>query len=387
MKLKLVALALFYTVLILTAVFFMPDYGRSPDSYAYLESALSMYAGKGYLFNGKWNSLWPLGYSSCILLVYSLLPISVLWASKLVNIIFIYIILHFFYRRYKHRAFTISLVIGYLCRMASYTWSETAFISLLLIGTYLLYDQINKRDIKTAILSKFLYFILIYITFLIRYIGSFIGILLGILSLFFVWKKQYKLARYLFTNSALVTIGYYLYFQLNKYKGNLVWGGNRIDEIKPWREVLLLVIPGLINEFILLRDANLPDPLAIIGFVIQASLFLYIFRIYKDHIFRISADFSLPKLLFITGGLYLSIIFYLRFFSAFDMLTYRLLAPVTVLWLVAGIDWLSHPSRSNLWSRVQTPVTVFFLTVTVTNLLPKDLTKLHTLLQKLIPVI
>lgn len=360
----------------------MPDYGRTPDSYGYLESAVSMAEGKGYQYKSIWNSLWPIGYSTCILIIYLILPVSVLWASKIVNILFLWGIIYFFHKKHAERAFIFALPVGYLCKMAAYSWSETAYIVLLILSIYALHEYLNRTN-QGLVWERFKFYFLAYASFLIRYIGLFMGLVTGALSVYYTWKRDFKKAKWTFLNSVLLFMGYYGYFLLNKYKGQLVWGGNRIDEIKPWKEVLALVIPGLMNEFILLRDVSLPDPLAWIGLVIQLLLMLYIVSIYRKELLTISFTLSRPMLLFLTGFLYLSIIFYLRFFSAFDMLSYRLLAPTTLLWLIAGLDWLSNPIRNDLWRKIEWPVTLFLLTMTITNLLPKNLSKLEAIFNRL----
>lgn len=375
---KLLVLGALYTLLICGVIPFAPNQGCSPDSYAYLESALALLNGEGYQWHSSWNALWPLGYSACIACVHLLLPVSLLWASKLVNLLALYVLLYALHRTYGDRAYILGFALGYLTKMAVYTWSETLFIVILILVCLQLY-----RHWRYESANSFYFVGLSYAAFLVRYIGGFVGVSLAIAAVYFQYNQSYRRAQWSLRMFGTLAVSYCLYFGINLWQGSSLWGGARFVETEPLPALLGGIAQGWFNEFVLLRDAPVEDMLLWIGLGIQVVLLTYLFKIYswKDVAFSLSR----PSLYLYVGGLYGLIITTLRLISPFDSLNYRLLAPATLLGCLAALDWLSSPLRAKQWAKAKRPVLVFFIMIPLTNLLPKELFKLRTLFQLIIP--
>ncbi|OZI07782.1 hypothetical protein BWI93_12500 [Siphonobacter sp. BAB-5385] len=375
---KLLALAAFYSLLICEGLRFVPDQGCTPDSYAYLESALALSSGEGYQWHGGWNTLWPLGYSACIAFVHWLLPVSLLWASKLVNLLAIYGLLYVLHRTYGNRAYVMGSALGYLTKMAIYTWSETLFIVILVLVCLQLY-----RHWTHEAANSFAFLGLSYAAFLVRYMGGFVGVSLAIATVYFQQNRLHLQAQWSLRMFSTLAVGYGLYFGVNLWQGDSLWGGARFVETEPLPALLGGIAQGWFNEFIVLRDAAVDDPLLWVSLLIELALFIYIFNVYswKGTTFNLSR----ASIYLYVGGVYGLIITFLRLISPFDPLNYRLLAPTTLLGCLAALDWLSSPLQARYWEKVKRPVLLFFIMIPLTNLLPKELFKLRTLFQLIIP--
>lgn len=371
----LLLIALVYGLLLFAAIPQAADLGRTPDSYGYLASAEALRAGKGYVWEGTWNSMWPIGYSAAIALIQLLTGLPGLWASKVVNLLAIWGLLFFLYREYRERALVPALAAGYLLKLATYTWSETLFVTVLVVAAHRLARFLEG---KTHVIR---YLIPAACLFLVRYVGGFLGILTGIVPFFF---RQVS-GRRTSGPAAILLAGYAAYFGLNKILGDHVWGGPRFVETEPLPVVVGDGIAGWLNEAVLVRDAPPSDILWWAGLVLQAGLAVGVIRVYRLSFGKWETGISRRRILLYVAAGYSVIVTFLRFLSPFDVLGYRLLAPATLLVCIALLDWLSLPSRAREWSKIRIPVSLFFMAVTIGNLLPREILKLRTLLHTIIP--
>lgn len=369
----LLLLGLVYALLLVATIPLATDMGRTPDSYGYLASAEALVSGQGYTWQGAWNSTWPIGYPVAIAVTEFILPVSGLWASKLVNLFAIWGLLFFLYREYRERALVPALAVGYLLKMATYTWSETLFVACLVVAAHRFARYLAEKAPGYLLPAACL--------FLIRYVGGFLGILTALVPLVF---RQVPFRRT--TGPALVLlVGYAAYFGLNSYLGDHVWGGPRFVETEPLPVVIRDSAAGWLNEAVLFRDAPPPDGLWWIGLLLQLGLAIRIARVYRKELKKPEPGINRRSVLLYVAGGYSIVITFLRFLSPFDLLGYRLLAPATLLICLAALDWLSMPSRKAEWSKIRIPVSLFFIAVMVGNLLPREIVKLRTFLYTIIP--
>ncbi|WP_288424880.1 hypothetical protein [uncultured Spirosoma sp.] len=115
-----------------------PNRFTTVDSGYYLQSATNLLNGQGYVIsnNGQlaWNGIFPIGYSILIALSSFLTNLSVLWASKLVNVLAVSLsAIAWQYRIGTIRTLWLLSVwwLGGFLKILVSTWSETVFLVVL----------------------------------------------------------------------------------------------------------------------------------------------------------------------------------------------------------------------------------------------------------------
>ncbi|CCH54023.1 hypothetical protein BN8_03162 [Fibrisoma limi BUZ 3] len=335
-----------------------PGYLTSPDSGYYLQAAARLLAGQGYVIaeNGRlvWNSTFPIGYSALIAAVAGLTGVSVLVASKLVNVLAIGGMGWLWtYRLGAGRAAWVLSVwwLGQFVRIASYTWSETVFLVLLAEWVWqvhrLLQQPTVSRGLRVCAVATAL--------FLMRYVG---GYVIGVMILIALSNRLLpdKMQRWVGLSGkrtattsllliSLVTLaGLLFYFVLNRQWSGSAFGGERFVPTEPAGTLAVLLIQSLLNEVLLLRDfvPGQDNTLAWVGMVLQTGLVgvgLIQFRRVRDESTALS---ELSRLFIVIGMVYLLVLFVLRTISPFAGPNLRLMAPGTFCLLTAGLLWCSE---------------------------------------------
>ncbi|GGK56894.1 hypothetical protein ACD591_15100 [Rufibacter glacialis] len=381
---KLLLLFLAISLVILVRVALEPDGYTTPDSNHYMKGAggLLTTGDLTYTIGGKTSTftIWPLGYSFSIATVAYLSPFSLLWNSKLVNLLWIALTFLLLRRLYPENAFWIGLVfcMHSILDIFSFTWSEPGFMVIMLWYSVALHHFLFKPDQRTewafhlvfAIIGAFLY----------RYFGAY---LLGVLSLFgvyFLWKRKWKEVGLLIGVAAGV-VGFILsYFWFVQQHTGYYSGTTRIPADESFLYLLQNLAQTQLNEFLLIR--KLPfhqvDYLAILFLVLQLGvLLLVVQRIRKSTSWKETlapkALDSLPLTIAFVGGTYWLTMVVLRFFMKFDMFDFRLITPATFLFLVAGHAYLAATHRRLLLQKIQKPIVFLYFVALAHGLYKKQL--------------
>ncbi len=302
-----------------------PNHFTSPDSAYYLGQANQFLAGQGIQ-----NSTFPLGYPALLAVGSWLTTLPPLWASKLVNWLFIGILGGLWARRLgtARAGWLLSVwLLGGFLRISTYTWSETVFLVLLVEWVWSIHT--SQSSGKTLLLTMGL--------FLVRYVGGFVGIVLLVLR-----PQQLVIAL-----GCLLLMS--LYAGLNYYLTGSPFGGGRF--IGPDQAGVLFPLFGLaiLNEGLLIRDfiPGEPNGLAWCGLMAQLIIITLAVRQYAKipHVGAFALT-PLARQFLITGLVYILVLFTLRGISPFAGPNARLMAPATCCLLWAGLLWLTEsPER------------------------------------------
>jgi hypothetical protein len=325
----LVLIWLLQSALVLLLAYWNPNHFTTVDSGYYLQSASQLLRGEGhsYLENGRtvWNSIFPLGYPAAIAGVALVSGLPVLWASKLVNLLASAVFLYLLHRWFGDRKAVqggVVLLLGQFVKLWAHTWSEPLFLVLLFAWAYLFF----KRSYR-----YYLVFVVGLALMLVRYAGVCIIPLALVLAVIQFRRFQRPQARVSFWLAVgwLFAIGNY--FNYNLYKSGEWYGGERFSETPAFGSSLLLFGRGLLNELFLFRDTDFsgPDPLFMIGLVLQVALILLLFVTRTG--FRSLSPLYPVRFAWYTALSYLIFFFIVRMLSPFDAPGYRLLAPFSFL--------------------------------------------------------
>ncbi|TRX57796.1 hypothetical protein FNH22_15425 [Fulvivirga sp. M361] len=159
---------------------------------------------------------WPIGYSFLIHITSRTTGLSSLWASKLVNVIFLTLIFLLLYLWYNDNAWFVALTfVSYSSfEIFSHTWSEGPFLFFVILLAYLIYKQYDLPDSS----RNWVYLCSCLLAlFLLRYAGLVFLLLIGGLAIYCFWKKDLKgVKQYLMALSvATILIGTYLIYNYN----------------------------------------------------------------------------------------------------------------------------------------------------------------------------
>ncbi len=302
-----------------------PTHATSPDSAHYLRMATDW---------RTYDGIFPPGYSLLIWLVSSVTSLPGLWASKLVN----WLALGFFGWAWAGRVgakptlflLGIWLLPGNL-RIATYTWSETVFIVLLLEAVWWSYRLSVDRSRANALRVAGLLVALVWF----RYVG-----------LFMVLTAVRRTA-------TLYILGITLLLTINLSLTGYLFGGPRLLPTEPWPELLQMVAVAFLNEVLLYNyrpEINIElFGLALLGQVLVVTGVGWM--LWRKGVWQPAQFITNPlaRRLVGVGLVYFLTLFVLRTLSPFDSLTERLMAPGSVCWLVALV--LVGQSQHSIISR------------------------------------
>jgi len=337
-----------------------PTHFVSPDSAYYLSVAGWLVgldgSAYGHVSTG-WDSTFPVGYPLLIGAVARLTATSLLVASKLLNLFLTGVFLLFWRQRVgARRAFWMGsvLLLGGFLRILIYTWSEWAFLVVLLEWVWFVSQPTEPMPEKAdhfRYVGKLL--VLTLALFLLRYVGGYVVGVYGLLTLSTYRQIGWTNARQRLGPDLLyiVSAGLFMlgYFGLNLGLTSSVYGGERfISLAEPTNETVGLLVLSLVNELLLLRD-YIPGEslwLVFVGLGLQVALVRWLWpRIQRQrHTLPdwLPADQRLLRVLLWSAGTYLIILFGLRFFSPFSGPNARLMAPATLPLLLLLAYWISQ---------------------------------------------
>ncbi|MBO0936849.1 hypothetical protein J2I47_09865 [Fibrella sp. HMF5335] len=347
-----------------------PNQFTSPDSTYYLAFAGWLVGLDGNRYghvSTGWDGTFPLGYPLLIGLLAKATGLSLLVASKVLNVGLVAVFLLIWRRRLgARRAVWVGsvLLLGGFVRILTYTWSEWTFLVLLLEWAWFMGHQTALPTYATAAR-------LLLVTmglFLLRYVGGYVVIVYGLQALWTYTRGAYgQASRDVFRQRigpdvlyVAFSVGLMLgYFYLNARITPSAYGGERFYETAEtiWDKLLLIAI-ALPNELLLLRDYVIGEPTSLVwlGLVIQLGLGSWGWRIVWEKRAtlpdELPAEKAMLNWLLLSAGVYLTILFTMRLFSPFNGPNARLMAPVTLpfLWLLAQYfsRWTNVISRRQL---------------------------------------
>lgn len=353
----------------------------TPDSIGYLALAQNLIEGKGFhtffsylpqkdrvLF-----AIWPVGYPVLIYLVAKTLCISVFWASKILNILFVGASLLLFRKLFKKNAYIYGLIfyVASFILIFSHTWSEVPFIfGLLWFSASIFYFYKNG----SSAIYLFNIFASSLFLFLNRYIGAFAFGFMGLMSLNYLMNKDYKTSLKLIVASLLGFMIIALYLYHNYLQTGYPTGILRLPAPETISELLKSLFRALLIEFNLIRTSGSPyieNKLKFIAWLsFQTGLFLFFYYKIKDNIYDINGKkekYPLWLILFSIGVTYLICIVSIRFFFYFVDFYCRLLGPASFLFIISLISYFEFRYAREVFNKLKVPFIIVCITSYLLN--------------------
>ncbi len=314
------------------------------DGRIYLEVAQNLAEGKGfyYLSDGKIvpYTFWPPFFPMLIALIQKLFALDVIQASYLLRFV---LLLYSYFMLYKIlKAFRLSplfIVTGMLVYWFSWTFflnlvslSESLFIPLILSSAYYIY---RWTEIK---FTRYLIFSGIFLGFalLTRYAG--LGIWLGHLLLVFIFSKSAKNAIinafYLTIPVIILFLPWYIYTKQFSDFFERGWSQHIIGTEHLYQFQVTLanwLVPGFTVYLIF--------PFTALAFISILLVWKKAFEILQDKRLLIPVFFSIVFMFFILISI--------SFIDYDTPLDYRILSPVYIYLLLAGMFVLSEIKKLN----------------------------------------
>ncbi|WP_218127136.1 hypothetical protein [Catalinimonas alkaloidigena] len=343
----------------------------SPDSEYYLSCSQNVLDGKGFVLDNPQTgqqipfTVWPVGYPALIALVAWLTGLPVLWSSKLINLLLLAVAFGWLRQLAPARAWWLALAFtsATLLEVFSFTWSEAPFLIVLLVFGGALHRYCAgpggwPRALGLLGLGSAL--------FLLRYIGAFAFLCTAGAALL-VWTRpaqfRYRALPLLVVSlvGMIVVVGYLsiLYMQTGFWTG----GARFVPAQESLGTFGTMLFKALVGEWVI-PYAYYPAMLAKPSFwrvaFVQVGLFGWGF--YRVRRLASRTRITLPAFAWVLVGisvLYLVALVGLRWLSPFDAFGPRLLAPATLLLLVAGLYTIA--CHEPLYRNLRLPLVLLFL--------------------------
>lgn len=391
---KLWCLFLLTVGVVLLRIIVSPSGCISPDSTYYLQGATNLSNGNNYLivFAGKttYNAIWPIGYPLATVILRKISNLDLFWASKLVNLLCLLSCFYAASRWFGTKAWFICLPFctGAMVKIASYSWSETLFISLLLIFVVLLHNilqsiensqqKIPKRQAFPPPIIWFALFLTSFGMFVTRYIGGFTLPILGGFTLYFAIKKDWKTSLHFGLVSLFNLLAFLSYLNYNHLQTGTWAGGEIRDPIdnESFARFAFMVARGLFNEVWVIRDWDFQsnDLVFFWGIALQLIVIWKVIKTIKQlprQQYHLGSFSFVLVLVSLTYAIHLVVA---RRMSAFMDLDFRYFAPMTIpLWL-AFTTWLVEPAQNALYEKTKYWLATLFLASLVDAAIPGSIT-------------
>ncbi len=341
----LIGIFLLSCIVVLTNTTFDTNHACTKDSIEYLKLAQNLLNGQGYhvpAYGDTGHSrelfaIWPIGYPTLIFLVARVTGLSVLWASKVLNLGIVAIILATFRKCFGKDAplYALLLLLYAPNVVFSTTLSEAPYTLGLLLFTFSIWKLLTADEAKaTHYLALFGAFL---VAFLSRYTGFILCGLMGVFAMDLLFlkgrpKDSLKLIG-VATLCASVIVGYfYLNYQETGYTSGLE---------RTFRSESLMQLSFMYLE-VLLRQASLfasDYPLVMViaslmmQYFIADTLFAPHKAYLKDKAKKLLTN-DLCKVCLIVAAGYYACILGVRSIHSFHLYHVRLLYPGTLILLI-----------------------------------------------------
>ncbi len=382
---RLLLLYLAICAVILMRVAVEDDGFTTPDSVHYIAAAETIKEDLSFTYTVNdrtfFLSLWPSGYPVFIALIKSITPLSYLWSSKLVNLLWLGFGFLLIRKYYPVNPTFIAVIFcaNSMLDIFSYTWTEAGFTVGLLwvsLSGYRLYKSNSSYSyhIFEIVLASLL-------AYSYRYVGGFILFLLAALAVLSLLNKKFKVFYSLSFASLLLASGIGAYFWFITQVTGHYSGATRIPPDESFSFLVTNLSIAQVNEFFLIRklDFEAAERLSLVLLALQIILLIYaaaqLVKV-RDFCARLSARSSdtLPLFVFATGIAYWMVVVGLRFFvMKFDLFDFRILAPTSFLCLVSVHMYLAAEHRAPLLAKIKIPIMSIYLLALAHGLYKKNL--------------
>lgn len=235
MRLILVGLAVVFCLFL--RIISQPDRYTSPDSHAYLYKAEHLadhQHGMVTFVNDRLgehkvpSANWPIGYSFFINVVHHATGFSYLWSSKVVNFVFLLLVLWVLHLWFRKDAWLVALAFFSFSSMEifSHTWSEGPFLFFVILLAYLIHRDFRQGPSPRRWIELSL---LLMAIFLVRYAGLIYFMMLGTLILYCLYDKKWRLAKHYALALAISSVSVGAYLAYNYTVSGALFGGHRLN--------------------------------------------------------------------------------------------------------------------------------------------------------------
>ena len=320
----------------------------SPDSDSYLRQAAFFVEGRGIHSRGGVEpepfTTWPLGYPLAIAVAARLTGLSVFWAAKVVNTTAALICIVLLLRALPRTGGTASLALlsGGSITAFSRTLSEGLFTLALLVAALAIARLLERRNASAAVILG----AAVAAAFGIRYIGILLLMPVLAVCLWSAAQRRRRTARLLAGSlvGAALPIGAYLWLN-HVVSGSLLPGAPERQERLP---LFALDAARALAAEANFAFAEYPDT-PLLWAVFAAVMVLTLVVVYQVTIRRRDAAEVLPDrqerltivVLAVAGVFFWTCMVAMGSYRQFDPLSYRLLAPGTVLVTAAAFGVLA----------------------------------------------
>lgn len=348
----------------------------TPDSEFYLRVAENITSGNGmiapevYPFDEQTPevhfAVWPIGYPLMIAFVSKLSGVSLLVASKVVNLLFLGFIFMLFHRWFKKDAWFPALYFFSFAKMEvfSYSWSEGAFLFFVLLLCYWL------SHLCTRFLLIKIVFCLIML-FLLRYAAIIFFLFVGVFGMYQFYSGDKAKAKTLVSSVVVAAIPCFLYLWNNHVNNGYYSGLDRFtpDEMSSWFAIKSSIV-GLVNEFLFVSHyfvlKNNLTGIFILFTTLQLFLYVLLWRSRR----LINRPFFNPVswIMVVMSVVYLVFVGVLQRLHACSYFDYRILAPFSTLLFVAVFWSLSKSKQGVFFEKNKTWIIGFMFICYLMNL-------------------
>ena len=332
-----------YTAYIIHSAYFKQLY-ISPDSSNYLREAEAILSGNGFNSNYAagipgWFSAWPVGYPALIALSSLISGCNTYLASKLLTSALIGLELYIFAKHFKAKSWLYALILtNYgIISINRFTWSETAFMPLLLVYALALSEILCNEDCPAK------YYVVLWLSmsgaFMVRYFGAFTVIVSMIAALMlFMFRREADRSRILklFLTAFFAGLFMAVYLLMNKMMGGYATGVNRTVFTDSMKELTVNLAQSIVLEvknilsFIAAPRLNVRARWLVPAALPVIAVFVHIIAGRLRAVIR-KKKFDEPSVFFIIGICYYAAFTVIRFRSSMDPFGYRFWAPASML--------------------------------------------------------
>ncbi|MDT8417655.1 MAG: hypothetical protein RQ864_07590, partial [Lutibacter sp.] len=244
------------TITILLKSYFNPSGYLSPDSIYYLSLAQNLLDNYSFYIYGpnmkiELFAVWPVGYPFLIFLTAKITSLSVFFASKLLNILFIGLVLFFFKKLFNKNAYLYGLIFLFasLIQIYTYSWSESVFIFCLVWFSTSIYELLARTKKNPGIYLSILFSSLFL--FLSRYIGAFSFGVIGLIGLYYLFVKKDKSRSIILISIALINLSLMsIYLHHNFIISGYITGLHRYFAPATNIHLLEMLLKSIISEIL-----------------------------------------------------------------------------------------------------------------------------------------